>query len=128
MTELNSGRAYFEKDTFARALGFELVAVEPGSARVRFRTAPAQRNGLGTTHGGVLFALADVAFAVACNSHGQTAIGVQANISYLAAAGDEVLEARATELSRGRKLATYDVRIVADERLVAVFQGTAYLR
>lgn len=76
----------------------------------------------------MIFALADVAFATACNSHGQTAIGVQANISYLAA-GDGPIEARATEISRGRKLATYDVRVLdAEERLIAAFQGTAYLR
>ncbi|XXF81201.1 PaaI family thioesterase [Myxococcaceae bacterium GXIMD 01537] len=75
------------------------------------------------------FALADTAFATACNSHGQTAIGIQANITYLTAAGEGPLEARAREISRGRKLATYEVRVLdAEERQVAAFQATAYLR
>ena len=92
--------------------------------------APARRaNGLGTTHGALIFALADIAFATACNSHGQTAIGIQANISYVAAAGAGPIEAHATEISRGRKLSTYDVHVLdAQQRLVAAFQGTAYLR
>ncbi|CAM4246943.1 MULTISPECIES: PaaI family thioesterase [Myxococcus] len=129
MAETTAGREYFEKDAFARELGIELLEVGPGTSRVRLPTSSRRSNGLGTTHGAVIFALADVAFAVACNSHDQRAIGVQANIAYLAAAGDGAIEARATEISRGRKLATYDVRIVdAEERLVAAFQGTAYLR
>lgn len=129
MIEAAHGREYFEKDAFARELGIELVEVGAGTSRVRLPTSARRSNGLGTTHGAVIFALADVAFAVACNSYGQTAIGVQANIAYLAAAGDGPIEARATEISRGRKLTTYDVRIVdAEDRLIATFQGTAYLR
>lgn len=129
MTEAAAGREYFEKDAFARELGIELVEVGQGTVRVRLPAASRRANGLGSTHGAVIFALADVAFAVACNSYGQTAIGVQANVSYLAVACDGAIEARATEISRGRKLATYDVRIVdAEERLIAAFQGTAYLR
>ncbi|WPB75799.1 PaaI family thioesterase [Archangium violaceum] len=77
----------------------------------------------------MIFALADIAFATACNSHGQTTIGIQANITYLAAAGDGPLEARAREISRGRKLATYEVRVLdSEERQVAAFQATAYSR
>lgn len=129
MTDAPAGRQYFEKDAFARELGLELMEVSPGTSRVRLPIPSRRSNGLGTTHGAALFALADVAFAVACNSHGQTAIGVHANIAYVAAAADGPIEARATEISRGRKLATYDVRLVdAEERLIATFQGTAYLR
>ncbi|WP_141592691.1 PaaI family thioesterase [Myxococcus sp. AB056] len=129
MNENTAGVEYFEKDAFARELGVELLEVGPGRARVRLPTPSGRKNGLGTVHGAVIFALADIAFATACNSHGQTAIGVQANIAYLAPAGDGPIEARATELSRGRKLATYEVRVLdAEERLLASFQGTAYLR
>ncbi|MBU8893976.1 phenylacetic acid degradation protein [Corallococcus sp. H22C18031201] len=120
---------YFEKDLFARELGCELLERGQGVARVRMPAASRRLNGLGTTHGALIFALADIAFATACNSHGQVAIGVQANISYLTGANDGPLEARARELSRGRKLATYEVRVVdAEERQIAAFQATAYLR
>jgi acyl-CoA thioesterase len=129
MTDSAAGQEYFENDPFARELGIDLLEVGPGTARVRLPTSSRRSNGLGTTHGAMIFALADVAFATACNSHGQTAIGIHANISYLTAAADGPIEARATEIWRGRKLATYDVRIVdTEERLIAAFQGTAYLR
>ena len=124
-----NGSDYFEKDLFARELGIELVEISPGAARVRLPISSRRLNGLGTTHGALIFALADVAFAAACNSHGQTAIGIQANIAYLTAAGDGPLEARAREISRGRRLATYEVRVLdSDERQVAAFQATSYLR
>ncbi|NPD22182.1 PaaI family thioesterase [Corallococcus sp. AB038B] len=107
----------------------ELVVRGPGTARVRFPVSSRRLNGLGTPHGALIFALADIAFATACNSHGQTAIGIQANITYLTAANDGPLDATARELSRGRKLATYEVRVLdSGERQVAAFQATAYLR
>ena len=129
MSESTAGRRYFAQDGFAHELALELVDEGPGTARVRIPASARRANGLGGTHGALIFALADIAFATACNSHGQTAIGVQANISYVAAPGDGPIEARATEISRGRKLATYDVHVRdAGQRLVAAFQGTAYLR
>ena len=124
-----AGQMYFDKDILASELELELVEVGPGFARVRIPPSARRPNGLGTTHGAVIFALADVAFATACNTHDRIAIGVQASISYLAAAGDGPIEARAVEVSRGGRLATYDVRVLdAEQRLVATFQGTAYLR
>ena len=129
MSESTAGRQYFANDGFARELDLELVEVGPGIARVRIPATARRANGLGTTHGALIFALADIAFATACNSHGQTAIGIQANISYVAAAGEGPIEAHATEVSRGRRLATYDLHVLdAQQRLVAAFQGTAYLR
>lgn len=123
------GNEYFAKDPFARELGIELVESGPGFAHVRLPPSSRRLNGLGSVHGGVIFALADIAFATACNSHGQTAIGIQANITYLTAAGDGPLEARAREISRGRRLATYEVRVLdSEERPVAAFQATAYAR
>ncbi|MFO0696564.1 MAG: PaaI family thioesterase [Polyangiales bacterium] len=129
MTEIAAGQSYFANDPFAHELGVELVEAGEGMACVRLPASARRSNGLGTIHGAMIFALADFAFATACNSRGQMAIGVQASIGYLGAAGDGPIEARATELSRGRKLATYEVRVVdAAERLIATFQGTAYLK
>lgn len=129
MTAQAAGSDYFERDPFARELGIELLDVQAGTARVRLPTSSRRLNGLATAHGALIFALADIAFATACNSRGQTAIGIQASIAYLTAAADGPLEARAAELSRGRKLATYEVRVLdSEERQIAAFQATAYLR
>ncbi len=122
--------AYFAKDAYARELGVELVSSSPGSAHVRLgRYDKRHFNGVGTLHGAILFALADIAFAAACHSHGRQAIGIQTHMSFLAAAAAGPIDAFATELSCSRKLSTYDVQIRDREgKRIAVFQGTAYLR
>ena len=71
----------------------------------------------GTCHGGALFALADSAFGLASNSHGPVAAGIDAHVAYHRPARlGERLEARATEASRGARVATYRVDVRARER------------
>jgi len=119
--------AQMEKDAFAKQLGIELVEVEPGRAKVRMRVGDEHRNSVGMVHGGVIFTLADYAFAVACNSHGTLAVAVNCHISYLRPPEGEALAAEAEEVSKSRRLGTYDVRVSDGEgRVVAVFRGMAY--
>jgi acyl-CoA thioesterase len=85
-------------------------------------------NGLDIVHGGATFTLADLAFAVASNSHGKVAVAINANVSYMAAAKKgATLYAEAREKSRNHKLATYEVEVSDDNgELVAVFNGMVY--
>ena len=86
-------------------------------------------NFVGSTHGGVLFSLADVALSLAGNIPGAAvAIDTHLAITTGSAAGDE-LQATATEVTRGRTLSTYrvEVRRVADNRICGVFTGTNYI-
>lgn len=90
----------------------------------------AMLNAVGLTHGGVTFTLADFAFAVASNSHGRTAVALNANITFTAAsrAGD-VLTATASEENCGGRTATYRVDVRNQEgELVGLFTGTVYRR
>ena len=120
-------QTFFKKDKFARYVGIELLDVAPGYARVQLDIRKHHLNGVNIAHGGAIFALADYAFAVASNSHGTIALGINATISYLKAAGEGLLTAEAKEISRNPKLATYQVSITdAGQDLVAVFQGTVY--
>ena len=119
--------AQMEKDAFAKQLGIELVEVKPGRAKVRMRVGDEHRNSVGMVHGGVIFTLADYAFAVACNSYGTVAVAVNCHISYLRPPEGEALAAEAEEVSKSRRLGTYDVRVSDGEgNLVAVFRGMAY--
>jgi acyl-CoA thioesterase len=119
--------AQMKKDAFAKQLGIELVEVEPGRAKVRMRVGNEHRNSVGMVHGGVIFTLADYAFAVACNSYGTVAVAVNCHISYLRPPEGEALAAEASEVSKSRRLGTYDVRVSDGEgSLVAVFRGMAY--
>ena len=82
-------------------------------------------NGHGTAHGGMIFALADTAFAWACNSHNQVTVAQQASISYLSAAmSGETLTAEARKEGGAGRSGHYTVRVTGtDDRLVAVFSG-----
>jgi len=120
-------RKFFKKDQFARYLGIELIEVSEGKARARLKIRQEHLNGVNLVHGGAIFALADLAFAVASNSHGTVALGVNASISYLKATYGGVLTADAIEVAKNSKLATYQINIINEKNdLIAIFQGTVY--
>ncbi|HLX30357.1 MAG TPA: methylmalonyl Co-A mutase-associated GTPase MeaB [Casimicrobiaceae bacterium] len=117
------------RDPFVRALGIECIGGGPGCATTRLRIAPHHVNFNGGCHGGAIFALADAAFGLASNSHGTTASGIEAHIAFHVGVREgDVLTARATEIARGNKLATYRVDVTRDDAtLVASFSGTVYV-
>ena len=115
------------RDLFAKYLGIELQEVGPGYAKARMPITDDHKNGLGIVHGGATFALADLAFAAASNSHGQVSVAINASISYVAAGQGGWLHAEARETSLTPKLATYKVTITDDGgRTVALFDGMVY--
>ena len=107
--------ALYEGDTASRALGIELLDAAPGSVRVAMTVRTDMVNGHGICHGGILFTLADSAFAFACNSHGEPMVAAGASIEFLAPVprGTRVT-ATATETSRNARGGIYDV-VVARE-------------
>jgi len=124
------GRWMAAEDRFARHLGIELQAVAEGYSRASLRVTGDMLNAVGLTHGGVTFGLADFAFAVASNSHGQVAVALSAQINYPAASreGDR-LTAEAREESLSRRTALYRVEIRTDQgQLVGLFNGTVFRR
>ena len=115
------------EDKFARHTGIELVDVGPGWAKASMKIEPYHFNGARTVHGGAIFTLADFAFAVASNSHGTLAMGINTCVSFVKAALKGTLYAEATEQSRNAKLASYAVMITDDTGdTVAIFQGMVY--
>lgn len=118
---------FFKKDRFANLVGIELLEVSNGSARARLEIKPHHLNAVGIVHGAAIFSLADLAFAMASNSHGNVAVAVNVSISYMKAASKGILYADATEVSRNPKLASYTIRITDDHNdLIAIFQGMVY--
>jgi acyl-CoA thioesterase len=115
------------EDLFARHAGIELLEVGSGWAKASMNIEPYHFNGAKTVHGGAIFTLADFAFAVASNSHGTLAMGINTSVSFVKAATSGTLYAEARELTRNRKLATYSVLITDDVNdVVAIFQGMVY--
>ncbi|MGH8266968.1 MAG: hotdog fold thioesterase, partial [Steroidobacteraceae bacterium] len=93
-----SAQALFERDRASQALGMRLAAVRPGWARVVMTVRPDMVNGHQICHGGIVFTLADSAFAFACNSYNESTVAAGASIDFLSGAreGDE-LTAEAAE-------------------------------
>ena len=115
------------QDFFAKHVGIELLDVESGYAKAKMAIEPHHFNGAKTVHGGAIFTLADFAFAVASNSHGNLSMAINASVSFVKAATGGTLYAEAREQSMNPKLASYTVHVTDDENeLVAIFQGMAY--
>jgi len=125
----NLGRLFYQRDAFMKALGVELIDIGPGTATVRMTVGKKHLNFNGTCHGGAIFSLADCAFGLSSNSHGVAAAGICANIMYQAAAREgDILTSTSRETSRSRKLATYDINVIAEETgLIASFTSTVYI-
>lgn len=117
--------AMWADDRASQGLGMVLEDVGPGTATIAMTVTQSMVNGHGIAHGGFVFALADSAFAFACNSHDQRCVGQQASITYLAPAmqGDR-LTARAVERARQGRSGLYDVTVTDQQgRIIAEFRG-----
>jgi acyl-CoA thioesterase len=117
--------AMWADDATSQRLGMVIEHIAPGEATLSMEVTDSMINGHGLAHGGFVFALADSAFAFACNGYNQRTVGQQAAITYVAPAriGDR-LTAVARELSRRGRGGIYDVHVVnhRGER-VAEFRG-----
>ncbi len=112
-------------DEASRSLGMELLAVGAGTAGVSMKVRKDMVNGHNIAHGGIVFTLADTAFACACNSHNIVNVAQSCTVNFTrpAVLGD-VLTANAVEVTRGRRSGVYDVRVEnGDGKLVALFRG-----
>ncbi|MFV3371452.1 hydroxyphenylacetyl-CoA thioesterase PaaI [Pseudomonas sp. NY15435] len=120
--------AMYERDQATRRMGIQLLDAGPGSSKLSMRVREDMIQGHGTCHGGYLFALADSAFAFACNSYNDATVAIGCSIDYVAPAreGDELI-ASACEQSRSGRTGNYDVRIENSQgQLIALFHGKSY--
>lgn len=119
-----------EADEASRALGIHIEIPAPGAATASMTVRADMVNGFDVCHGGLIFTLADTAFAFACNAYNRLTVAASANIEFLRPArlGD-TLVATAGEEHRGRRSGLYSVEVVnnAGER-VALFRGRSASR
>ena len=111
-------------DAASRMFGIELLDYGAGWARVQLMVRDDMVNGHGICHGGVIFSLADTAFACACNSWGPVTVAAGADISFIAPGrrGDR-LTAEARVRARYGRNGIYDVAVNRGEELIAEFRG-----
>ncbi len=112
------------EDLASRSLGMRLLEVADGRAVLEMVVRPDFANGHGICHGGLTFALADSAFAFACNARGPVTVAHSAEIRFLAPVHEgELLTATADEIERDGRRGRYQVDVHAGGRLVATFTG-----
>ncbi len=119
-----------QHDRFARLLGIQLIDVKPGYAQTQMVVRDDMLNSVEITHGGATFSLADYTFALASNSHGKVAVGLNAQINYTSPSkkGD-ILTATATENNMSSRSGLYTIEITrSDNTLVALFTGNVFRR
>lgn len=117
--------AMYDADAWSQALGISVEVTGVGEAEARLEVTADMLNGLNVCHGGLIFALADTAFAFACNSYDKVTYAGGANIDFLrpGKVGDRLL-AVATERHRDGRSGVYDVTVRnQDGEQIAVFTG-----
>ncbi len=112
-------------DAASRALGIELISYGDGKAVTTMTVRPDMTNGYDIAHGALVFAVADTAFAAACNSWGPVTVAAAAEIVFVSPAKlGEVLTATAAVRTRFGRAGVYDITVTADDgRVVAEFRG-----
>ena len=120
--------ALYAGDRASQSHGIRIVAVRPGYAKLSMIVRSDMVNGHRICHGGMVFTLADSAFAFACNSHNDNTVAAAASIDFLAASyeGDE-LTAEATELWRTKRNGIYEITVTNQKGAqIAFFRGRSY--
>lgn len=116
------------EDAFSQWLGVEVLEKPKGSSVLKMTVRKEMTNGFGVAHGGITYSIADSALAFASNSHGVKSMSIETSISHTkpVMVGD-VLFARASEKTKGNKIAVYDIPVENQNgEIVALFKGTVY--
>jgi acyl-CoA thioesterase len=122
------GREMYAKDRTSQFFKITLDEIRPGYARMSLRVTGDMVNGHGICHGGLIFTLADSAFAYSCNSHNHNAVASGCTIDFLAPAhvGD-VLTAVAEERVLAGRSGIYDIDVRnQDGKRIAAFRGKSH--
>jgi acyl-CoA thioesterase len=115
---------FHAQEATARAWGIELEEAREGYARVAMTVREDMLNGHRIVHGAMVFAIADTAFAYACNSRNLATVAQQASIVFVSAARlGERLTAEAVEQVLDGRTGVYDMTVRSGDRVVATFQG-----
>ena len=120
-----SSQTMMRRDRASASLGMEVLADEAGYAVVRMPVRDEMLNGFDIIHGGLVFALADTAFAIACNEDENVTVAAGADITFLkSTTSGAVLTATARRRVLSGRTGLYDVSIVDEAGdAVAEFRG-----
>jgi acyl-CoA thioesterase len=117
-----------QNDLFSQWLGIEVIEAGEGYCKIKMVIRKEMVNGLGITHGGIAFSLADSAFAFACNSRNSFSVALDTAINFIKPVYlDDVLTAEAKEIHNGKSTGLYHINIINQHNhVVAFFKGTCF--
>ena len=123
-----TAEAMYSRDRAAQALGIKIVRVQPGASLLTMTVRSDMVNGHHICHGGMIFSLADTAFAYACNSYNKNTVASACHIDFLVPAKEgETLEAEAVEQSAAGRTGVYDITVRNNHgKTIALFRGKSY--
>ena len=117
-----------QHDRFSQWLGIEVLEIREGYSRIRMVIRSEMLNGFGIVHGGVPFAMADSAFAFACNNRNNLSVALDVTISFMKALHEgDILTAEASEIHNGRSTGVYLITLTNQKgEQVGLFKGTCF--
>ena len=114
-------------DYFRELLGIKVLDAKDGYSKMSLKITKEHTNFVGFTHGGVIFALADCAFAEAVNFGDKRAVAVQVSINFIRPSSEgDLLTAEAKTISEGKTSALCSITVKKENKEVALFTGLAY--
>lgn len=121
-------KSKMKDDTWRSNYNIELIDIDEDYARTEMTVTEDMQNFLGATHGAIIFALVDQAFAAAANSKGQISVALNMSITFLAPPKvGEKLIAEAEMLNSTKRTGLYDIKVRGKaNRLIAVCEGLVY--
>jgi acyl-CoA thioesterase len=117
-----------QDDLFSQWLQIKIIVIREGYSKIKMALRDEMINGFNVIHGGIIFSLADSAFAFACNNRNNLSMALDVSISFNKAAkpGDTLI-AEAKEIHNGRSTGLYIITITNQSNdHVALFKGTCF--
>lgn len=123
---------FFQKvksEPFAKLLGIRLKEVSEGYALCEMEYTESMDNIYSMAHGGAIFSLIDEAFEISSNSHGNVAVALNINVTYVKPPRkNTILTAESTEISRTKRTASYQIIVKDEYNLIAICQALVYIK
>ncbi len=117
-----------KNDRFSSWLGIEVLEVSEGSCKISMTIRDEMMNGFNIAHGGIAFAFADSALAIASNGYNKLSVALETSMTFTSPVkSGDILMASADEISLTNKIGVYQILITnQDEVTIGFFKGTVY--
>ncbi|MEO6456525.1 MAG: hydroxyphenylacetyl-CoA thioesterase PaaI [Ginsengibacter sp.] len=117
-----------EGDLFSQWMQIQIIEIKEGYSKLKIELREEMINGFNVIHGGIIFSLADSAFAFACNNRNNLSMALDVSISFnKASKPGDILIAEAKEIHNGRSTGLYIINVTnQSNEHVALFKGTCF--